>query len=62
MIKNKNLFFAVGQFSLAASIILSHFVEEKGITAFFVGMFTGLSIVLNLAFLIVYSRQSSKAG
>ncbi|RPI04203.1 MAG: hypothetical protein EHM64_10670 [Ignavibacteriae bacterium] len=50
-IKNKNVFLAVGQLSLAMSILLNHFVNDTGPVSFLIGLFTGLSIVFNAAFI-----------
>ena len=56
--KNKNLYLAVGQLSLAVSILLNHFVKENEIVSFLIGMFTGLSVVFNIAFLLKFSKEN----
>ena len=58
--KNKNLMLVVGQMSLAVSILLNHFVEETSIISFMIGLFTGLAIVLNTAYIIIQSKQLNK--
>jgi len=50
--KNRNLFLVIGQFSLAGSIILDHFVQESPFISFLIGFFIGLSVVANVAFIL----------
>ena len=47
--KNNNLLLVFGQLALAVSILLNHFAGESTLVSFLVGLFTGLSIVLNIA-------------
>ena len=50
--RRNNIFLAIGQISLAVSILINHFVKENEIVSFIIGMLTGMSIVFNVAFLI----------
>ena len=54
--KNKNLLFALGQFSLFFGILgflVNYFIlNHNPIVAFITGVLLGLSLILNLAFLI----------
>ena len=59
--KNKNLFIVIGQLSLAVSIILNHFVKENEFVSFLIGLFTGLSIVFNFAFLLNRKKLETQA-
>jgi len=59
MIKNKNTLLAVGQISLAISILLNHFVSESGFSSFIIGFLTGLSIVFNIAFLVFFRKEAA---
>lgn len=43
---------AIGMFSLILSILLKNFAGKVPIVDFFCGLFTGLSITLNIGFLI----------
>ena len=56
---NKNIYMAIGQISLAISILLNHFVKEGGSVSFIIGFLTGLSIVFNLAYVIKYRKEKS---
>lgn len=56
MTKNKNTLLAIGQISLAISILLNHFVAESGPISFIIGFLTGLSIVFNIAFMIFFRK------
>ncbi|MCB0747041.1 MAG: hypothetical protein KDC90_06195 [Ignavibacteriae bacterium] len=57
--KNKNLYLVAGQFALAISILLNQFVKESIIVSFFIGLFTGLSVVFNIAYLLVFRKEKS---
>ncbi|MBK8943668.1 MAG: hypothetical protein IPM32_00215 [Ignavibacteriae bacterium] len=57
--KNKNIYLVAGQFSLAVSILLNHFVKDNAPVSFFIGLFTGLSIVFNIAFLLAWRKDKS---
>ena len=57
----------IGQLSLVLSILLrqfgSHFFPVEGVSDFMQGFFTGLAIVLNLAFLVWYrTKENSETG
>lgn len=54
--KNKNYFLVAGQLTLAASILLGHFVKQSAPISFLIGMMTGLSIVFNLYYLVTLRR------
>ena len=58
-VKNKNNYLAVGQLSLAISILLNHFVEDSGPVSFVIGLLTGLSIVFNIAFIVLFRKEKS---
>jgi hypothetical protein len=60
MIKDKNTFFSIGQLSLAISILVNHFIHDSNLVSFLIGLLTGLSIVFNVAFLILYRKEKSK--
>jgi len=57
-------FLIVGQLSLvfgiAASILNSYFFNHLPILDFLCGLLIGLSVVMNLAFLVRYSRDRQK--
>jgi len=57
--KNKNIYLVVGQFALAISIILNHFVKDSELISFIIGLFTGLSIVFNIAFVLILRKDKS---
>jgi len=59
MIRNRNIFLAIGQLSMAISILLNHFVEESGPISFIIGLLTGLSIVFNIAFIVLFRKEKS---
>jgi hypothetical protein len=59
-IKNKNIYIVIGQFALAVSILLNQFMKDSMPVSFLIGLFTGLSIVFNIAFLISYRKDQSK--
>jgi hypothetical protein len=58
--KNKSLFLIIGQFGLAISILLNHFVKTSSSISFIIGLLTGLSIVSNLALIIEYRKEKEK--
>ncbi len=60
IMRNKSLFLAFGQLALAVSLLLDRFVRETAPVSFLIGLFIGLSIVFNLAFLIRYRREGSR--
>ena len=47
----KEVLFSVGAFSLVISIFLGRFSGHNPLIDFFAGLFTGLSLTLNLGFL-----------
>ena len=51
--------FAIGMFSLAIALLLDRFAGQAPIIDFFVGVFTGLSLTLNLAYLIRYRIEKN---
>jgi len=59
MIRNRNIFLAIGQLSMAISILLNHFVEESAPISFIIGLLTGLSIVFNIAFIVLFRKEKS---
>jgi len=48
--KNKNIYFMVGQLSMAIGVLLDIFVKDSRPISFVSGLFIGLSLVFNLAF------------
>jgi hypothetical protein len=50
----KESMFIIGTISLTISIILSRFFPELPLISFFEGFFTGISMPMNLGFLIKY--------
>lgn len=59
MIKDKDILFAIGQLTLALSLLLHRFANESGMISFIIGACTGLSIVCNIAFLIRYRNEKT---
>ena len=57
MIKNKETFLALGMLSLIVSLILEQYVSQEPIVMFLKGIFIGLSLVMNLAFLVLYGLE-----
>jgi hypothetical protein len=58
--KRYNLFLAIGQFALAISILLNHFVKESHTISFIIGFLTAISIVFNFAFIINWRKENNK--
>jgi len=62
--KNNSLLFAIGQFSLFFGILgflINYFIlSHNPIVAFITGVLLGLSLVLNLAFLIRIKKNDGK--
>ena len=52
--KKKEIMLATGMFSLTIAILLGRFAGTGPIIDFFCGLFTGLSLVMNLGYLIKY--------
>ena len=50
--KNKEVMLTIGMFSLTIAILLDRFAGAGTIIDFFCGLFTGLSLTMNLAYLI----------
>lgn len=59
-IKNDNVLLAIGMISLTISHILKRYGPDISIVHFLEGMFLGISLVLNLAFLIRYRLKKGK--
>ena len=55
--KKKEGMFIIGMFSLLAAILLGRFGGEYALANFFEGLFTGLSIVMNLCFLVRFGKE-----
>jgi hypothetical protein len=51
---------AIGMFSLTLSLFLNLVGGNILIIDFFCGLFTGLSITMNLSYLIIYRSQNNK--
>ena len=58
--KNKEIMLVIGILSLTISIILDRFAGAGTIIDFFCGLFTGISIVMNLGFLIKYRIEKGQ--
>ena len=50
--KKSHVLLAVGQISLAVSILINHFAKGNDFASFITGLLVGLSLVFNVAFLI----------
>lgn len=50
--KNKKIMIAIGMFSLTIAILLDRFSGAGTLIDFLCGLFTGLSLTMNLAYLI----------
>ncbi len=50
--KNKEVMLAIGMFSLTIAILLDRFAGTGTIIDFLCGLFTGISITMNLGYLI----------
>jgi len=53
----KETMFAFGSFSMVISIFLSRFSGTNPLVDFFAGVFTGMSLTLNLGFLIKWRME-----
>jgi hypothetical protein len=60
MIKNDNVLLSIGMISLVIAIGLRSFGPDFSLIHFLEGIFIGISLVLNLAFLIRYRLTKSK--
>ena len=58
--KRKESLLAIGVISLVLMLILRIINLELLIIDFFEGVFTGLSLTTNLAFLIIYSKEKNQ--
>ena len=57
--KNKEQMLAIGMFSLVIAITLDRFAGAGVVIDFFCGLFTGLSLVMNLGYLIKYRTEKN---
>ena len=57
--KNKEQMLAIGMFSLVIAITLDRFAGVGAVIDFFCGLFTGLSLVMNLGYLIKYRTEKN---
>jgi len=60
LIKNKETMLAIGMISLTLSIIFGRYSNENTLFTFLEGMFIGLSLILNLTFLLLYRKEQNK--
>ncbi|MCP5053922.1 MAG: hypothetical protein GY940_42535 [bacterium] len=60
IIKNNNVLLSIGMISLVIALVLGRFGPDTSIVHFSEGLFMGLSLVLNLAFLIRYRAKKNK--
>ncbi|MFX1568632.1 MAG: hypothetical protein ACFFCV_09710 [Promethearchaeota archaeon] len=51
---------AIGMFSLVIAITLDRFAGAGTVIDFFCGLFTGLSLVMNLGYLIKYRTEKNR--
>lgn len=58
--KNREIMLEIGMISLTITIILDRFAGAGTIIDFFYGLFTGLSLVMNLGFLIKYRMEKGQ--
>jgi hypothetical protein len=58
--KRKEILPAIGAISLVLMLILRIMNLDLPIIDFFEGLFTGLSLTTNLAFLIIYSKEKNQ--
>ena len=58
--RRKEIMFAIGTFSLVIMVILRLINWGVPIIDFFLGLFTGLSLTTNLAYLIIYSKEKNQ--
>ncbi len=59
--KNEEILLVIGIVSLIISLLLDLFRGQKPIIDFFSGLFTGLSITMNLGFLIRFRHERNKS-
>jgi hypothetical protein len=60
MIKDDSVLIAIGMISLAIAIGLRSFGPDYSLVHFFEGVFIGISLALNLAFLIRYRLKKNR--
>ncbi|MFH1014041.1 MAG: hypothetical protein V1769_06005 [Thermoplasmatota archaeon] len=60
LLKNKETMLSIGMISLALSIVLRRYGGESTILNFLEGVLIGLSLVLNLVFLILYRKEKDQ--
>ncbi|MHA2391724.1 MAG: hypothetical protein ACXAEX_07125 [Promethearchaeota archaeon] len=53
----KEVMLAIGMFSLTIALLLDRFAGQEPFVDFFCGLFTGLSMIMNLGFLITYRLE-----
>lgn len=58
MIKNKNVFLALGMFSLSFAILIHRYLDPSPTYDFLEGMLFGLSFVFNIAFLLKIRKEN----
>jgi hypothetical protein len=57
MLKDKNIYLAIGQISMAISILLNHFLEESGPISFIIGFLTSFAILFNIMFILLVRKE-----
>jgi len=57
--KNKEIMLVIGIFSLTIAIILDRFAGTGTIIDFLCGLFTGVSLVMNLGYLVKYRIEKN---
>ncbi|MBY9014419.1 MAG: hypothetical protein KGD68_01875 [Candidatus Lokiarchaeota archaeon] len=55
--KKKEEMFIIGMFSLLIAILLGRFGGQYVLTDFLEGLLTGISLVMNLCFLVRYGKE-----
>jgi hypothetical protein len=58
--KKKEMMLAIGSFSLTIAVLLNRFAGVGTIVDFLCGLFTGLSITMNLSYLIKFRIEKNQ--
>jgi hypothetical protein len=57
--KKKEIMLAIGMFSLTVAVLLNRFAEAGTMVDFLCGLFTGLSMTMNLGYLIKFRLEKN---
>jgi len=58
----KEFMFIIGTSSLAMSLIMGMFLPDLPLVSFFEGMFVGISLAMNLSFLVRYRLERNRVN